>query len=147
MPIRQLGSLEKKPITCFLSSLFTTTTVPLAAMPWTWKTLLARSSPIVVTSCGRSFLGGSDHQRPPYGTSMRVRGGVHLIKGAFVNPNVYGVPFGRRSPRKRGPYSTPINSQKPCSSHLRQTRGLTIRSRSYEDLKIEGSDLLRILPM
>ena len=27
-----------------------------------------------------------------------------------MNPIVYGVPFGRRSPRKRGPYSTPINN-------------------------------------
>ena len=29
-----------------------------------------------------------------------------------MNPTVTGVPIGRRSPRKRGPYSTPFNSEK-----------------------------------
>ena len=28
-----------------------------------------------------------------------------------MDPIVTGVPFGRRSPRKRGPYSTPIHRQ------------------------------------
>ena len=51
---------------------------------------------------------------------MPARGGVHLIKGAFVNPNVYGVPFGRRSPRKRGPYSTPITESGQRTHSLRE---------------------------
>ena len=32
-----------------------------------------------------------------------------MNSGALVNPIVTGVPFGRRSPRKQGPYSTPIH--------------------------------------
>ena len=41
-----------------------------------------------------------------------------------MNPTVRGVPFGRRSPRQRGPYSTPIHSRPSRRLHSRYQRVL-----------------------
>src|SRR4029077_19781886 len=48
MPTRQGGNLEKNGSICDRRSDLRTTTWPLASTPWTWKTLLAKSRPIVV---------------------------------------------------------------------------------------------------
>src|SRR5690606_1045760 len=48
MPIRHEGSLLKNGITCFLRSRCTRAELPFSSTPCTWKTLFARSSPIVM---------------------------------------------------------------------------------------------------
>src|SRR4029077_18587932 len=48
MPTRQGGNLEKNGSICDRRSDLRTTTWPLASTPWTWKTFLAKSRPIVV---------------------------------------------------------------------------------------------------
>jgi hypothetical protein len=50
MPTKQGFSPAKKVCTWPRRSRFLSTTLPSAVMPWTWKTCLARSRPIVVIS-------------------------------------------------------------------------------------------------
>jgi hypothetical protein len=49
MPTRQGFSPAKKACTWPRRNRFLSTMLPSAAMPWTWKTCLAKSRPIVVT--------------------------------------------------------------------------------------------------
>src|SRR5580704_5630486 len=48
MPTRQAGNLAKNPSICDRRSDLRTITWPVASTPWTWKTFLAKSRPIVV---------------------------------------------------------------------------------------------------
>src|SRR5690606_19508189 len=80
MPIRHEGSLLKNGITCFLRSRCTRAELPFSSTPCTWKTLFARSSPIVmILIADAPFLVLS-----PSPIRMIVDGwcrGVHIING------------------------------------------------------------------
>src|ERR1700680_3137735 len=92
MPTRHFGSLPKNSNIRLRVNFLHSTTLPVASMPWTWKTDLAISSPIVVTCFIVALL--TAHPQTILQEGWRA---VHIIKSGHRPDHP------RRAPPKAAP--------------------------------------------
>src|ERR1700680_2427669 len=110
MPTRHFGSLPKNSNIRLRVNFLHSTTLPVASMPWTWKTDLAISSPIVVTCFIVALL--TAHPQTILQEGWRA---VHIIKSGLSRVDSGLPPFDLIAPRGG-------RSHRSCDS-LRDARG------------------------
>src|SRR5665213_741442 len=89
MPTRQGSSCSKNLRICTRRNVFFTTTLLAPLMPWTWKTVLARSRPIVVISIADGSFGSWLLDRfHNFGTLMPGAGAIHPICFALPKADI-----------------------------------------------------------